>query len=219
MMKFTDTIDIIIPTCKQQWDAGIAEQMREMERTAGMPCRIMATCRPVCAAANRNLGLDWAESDVIIMVDDDVTEFPWNWAVRMVEVMNTYPDSVMCSPELLTKEHKRGPMMGDPPRKPGQPGVSVVPSRKLVTACIAIRKWPEDLRFDEAYVGSGFEDDDICAQLRDRYPSGEWLIIHDLCVVHMNEMKNQKDPVTWNKNRAYFENKWNTQWGITTGLS
>ena len=84
-----------------------------------------------------------------------------------------------------------------------------MPSRKLLTACIAIGN--DGLRFDEHFLGSGFEDDDFCMQLREKYPDGIWLILHDVKVIHTNEKKNQAAP--WLHNRRHFETKWGVQWG------
>ncbi len=197
-------IDVIIPTCKKRPE--VASLVGEVRQTAACPVCVIATCLDACAARNRNAGLDLATSPIRIMIDDDVTGFPRSWVTRMVEVMLAWPDCVMLTPELLNPDGTAGPMMGAPPR--GGTGVEVVPSQKLVTACIAIRK--NGIRFDEQFVGSGFEDDDYSAQLRRAYPNGVWLIDHDLKVVHRNEMKNQSEP--FQRNREYFERKWGVKW-------
>jgi glycosyltransferase involved in cell wall biosynthesis len=198
-------IDIIIPTCKQREE--VEPLIDEVTRTAAIPVNVIATCQPLCAAANRNRGLEQATSDPRIMIDDDLADFPPGWAARMVDVMEEYADCVMLTVELMTPGGRRGPMAGDPPR--ADSGVDLVPRRMLLTACIAIRR--DDLRFDENYIGSGFEDDDYCAQQRAQYPEGEWRICHDVKVVHKNEMKGQA--AAFEINKRYFERKWETRWG------
>ena len=203
-MPFPNPLDIIIPTLKSRED--VAAQVAEITETAGCPVNVIATCQHVSAAANRNIGLDQSTSDPLIMLDDDITGFPQGWAKQMTELMLGHPNCVMLSPELMAPNGKLGIMMGGPPR--GGTGVEVVPSRKLVTACFAFRR--DDIRFDEAFIGSGFEDDDFSAQLRQRYPDGVWLICHDIRVVHLNEMKNQAAPFEVNK--RHYQEKWSTKW-------
>lgn len=180
----------------------------EIVRTAGLPVRVFASCRPLSAAGNRNLCLEWAQSDTILMLDDDIEQFPPGWARRMADVMDEHRDCVMLSPELMAPDGNPGLMMGDPPR--GGIGVSVVASRKLLTACIAIRA--NDLRFDERFLGSGFEDNQYCDDLRERHPEGTWMIVHDVRVVHRNEMKNQGGAI-FEENKRRYEQKRGEKWG------
>ena len=206
--------DVIIPTCKSpdELHATDGEFLPHLvERTAGCPVHVIATCQPLSAAANRNYGLDRAKSDIRLMIDDDIEQMSHGWVQKMAEVLQSRPDAVMVTAELLDSRGNPGPMMGAPPRAPGQDGISEIATRKCLTACIAIRRWPPEIRFDEGYIGSGFEDDDICAQLRQAFPDGVWLIRHDVIAVHRNEMKNQRAPFAVNRKR--FEQKWGVQWG------
>ena len=198
-------IDVIIPTCRQLHELHTSTGAflpEEIERTAGCAVNVIATCQPVCAAKNRNLGLEQAISDIRIMMDDDIERMPDGWVARMADVMAEHPDCVMLSPELMSPDGSPGFMVGRPNR--GGRGVSVVSSKHLPTACIAIRR--DHLRFDDGYKGSGFEDNDYCKQQEQRYPNGIWLICHDIKVVHKNEMKRQRE--FWNFNRARYIAKW-----------
>jgi len=207
-------IDVIIPTCKTQPE--IAALAAEIVRTAGCSIHGSATCQPVSAAANRNWGLDRVQHDdlCVIMVDDDVCEFPEGWARKLWATLMDKDDRTGCmmvSARLLNPDRTPGPMTGEPPPTTDA-GWTV--AKRLPTACIAFRN--DGLRFDENFVGSGFEDDDFCAQLRERYPDGTFLINEDVRVVHRNEMKNQgfvkgQGPVAggnFEKNQAYYESKW-----------
>jgi len=198
-------IDVIIPSCKQREE--VEPLIAEVLRTAGCQVNVIATCQPKSAAVNRNLGLDQATSDPRVMIDDDLARLPQGWVRRMAAVMAEHPRCVMLTVELMAPDGKRGLMAGDPPR--GDSGVSVVPSKKLLTACFACRD--DGLRFDERYLGSGFEDDDYCHQLRSHHPTGVWMICHDVKIVHLNEMKNQAAPFEVNKRR--FQEKWGVRWG------
>ena len=200
-MPFPNPLDIIIPTLKSRED--VAAQVAEITETAGCPVNVIATCQHVSAAANRNIGLDQSTSDPLIMLDDDMEQFPLGWAVRLADVLLQTPHAVMASPQLAKPDGTPGPMMGGVQIRQG--GVTRAAQRKLPTACIAIRR--NSLRFDESFLGSGFEDDDYCAQLRAAHPNAEFLVCHDVWIVHRNEMKNQHGP-NWERNKRYFERKW-----------
>ncbi len=202
-------IDIIIPTCKTQPE--IADLAAEILRTADCSARVILTGEDVSAAANRNLGLNQATSEYVIMVDDDVCEFPLGWVHQLIDVFLLNRFCIMASARLLNEDGTPGPMLRNGPPGPigGWMHVDALP-----TACVAFRN--NGLRFDENFVGSGFEDDDFCAQLRQKHPNGGFIINEDVRVVHRNEMKNQgfikgQGPVpggNFEKNQAYYESKW-----------
>jgi len=199
-----DSVDIVIPTCKpEEQIAGLKAEILSM---AGMPCRVFATCLDAAAARNRNAGLDWAETAIVLMVDDDICKLPFGWAKRMVQVMEEHPHCQMASPRLMRFDGRFGIMSGLP--RNDQRGCEVLPARELCTACVAIRK--TILRFDEQYIGSGFEDNDFCRQLAKENEGAEFICIHDLQVVHRNEMKNQGGKF-WEANQAYYRKKWGLQ--------
>jgi len=197
-----DTLDIVIPTLRTR--AEISPMIEEIERTAGCPVRVIATCQQVCAAKNRNIGLNQCTSECVVMVDDDMERFPDGWAVKIVEVLQKHPECVMVSPQLAKPDGSPGCMMGGCHVQ--REGITAAKERKLPTACVAIRN--NSLRFDEGFVGSGWEDDDYAAQLRAAFPNARFLVRHDVWIVHRNEAKNQNGP-HWERNKARFESKWN----------
>jgi len=136
------------------------------------------------------------------MLDDDVTGLPQDWVVKLVDLMERNSNCVMTSPQLMNADGSFGFMLGFPQRRSF--GESVVELRELPTACIAVRE--NALRFDENFVGSGWEDTDYCAQLRQEYPEGTWMICHDVRVVHTHEMKNQREHFM--RNKAVYLAKW-----------
>jgi len=192
--------DILIPTCKDRPE--IAALLSEIEATVTGHPRVIATCEPVCAAANRNLALDMAETSEVIMIDDDLTGFPAGWNEGMLEALRTERDAVVVSARLLDKSGKPGQMLGNPEDRPGE--IVEVARRELPTACIAFRA--DGLRFDEAFVGSGWEDTHWCAALRVLYPEGRFLVHCGVRVTHLNEMKAQG--VNFARNKRHFEETW-----------
>jgi len=194
-------IDVIIPTCRSIEE--VLPLVYEIQRTAGCEVNVIPTCQDASASINRNYGLDRATSDPLIMVDDDITGLPAGWVLRMVQVMEEYPNCQMASPQLMRPDGGFGIMTGGP--RKGGTDCEVLRARELCTACIIIRN--TGLRFDENFIGSGFEDNDYCRQLIERYPVAEFICIHNLRVIHRNEMKNQHGRF-WDANQAYFRTKW-----------
>jgi glycosyltransferase involved in cell wall biosynthesis len=196
-------IDIIIPTCKRPQD--VKPLAREARVTAGIDVHIIATCEAVSASRNRNIGLDMATSPIRIMMDDDITGLPPGWARELVKVLEDHPECVMVSPQLLRPDGSYGLMMGCQVPNPPGTGAQVIGADRLLTACIAIRA--DDLRFDENFVGSGWEDCDYSHQQNERYPGCTRMVQFDVQVIHKNEMKNQGGE-NWNANKRYYREKW-----------
>lgn len=203
--KWPMQTDVIIPTCRTKED--VAPLVAEIHATAGIPVNVIATCQPVSAAKNRNLGLEWANSsDLRIMLDDDITGLPYGWVRDLIHVLVDDPKCVMVSPQLLNPDRTWATyMMGRSQDRTA--GLSVVEGPHLLTACIAIRR--DELRFDEGFLGSGFEDNDYCNQQNVKYPGCVRKINHDVQVIHRNEMKQQREH--WDHNKAYYLAKKETE--------
>ena len=196
-------IDVIIPTMLELYDPRIQSLITEVRNTSEV--NLIVTCTKASASANRNIGLDASKSDIVIMIDDDITGLPVGWAEALEHVIRTQDNCVMVSPQLFQPDGAFGFMMGV--RKSRHSGLSTA-AGILPTACIAI--WANGIRFDENFIGSGFEDNDYCAQLRLMKPDGRFLVAHDVHVIHRNEAKNQHG-IYWDHNKAYFHNKWDKE--------
>lgn len=199
-----EPIDIIIPTNRSLGE--VAQQMADVVLTSGLQdVRVIATCTDASASRNRNIGLDKSTSRVRIMMDDDISGFPYGWAHDLVVVFDQHPDCVMLSAQLTNQDGSPAFMMGmnDVYGNNAVPegGRTILPSQKLLTACFVT---DSDLRFDENFRGSGFEDDKFCDELRANHPDGQWIVCHDVRVVHLNEQKNQRGE-NWDFNKAYYE--------------
>jgi hypothetical protein len=193
-------LDIIIPTIKTQPE--IATMVDEILATAGCPVNVIATCQQISASKNRNFGLNCSTNEHIIMVDDDVEQFPINWALQLSNVLTTYPNCVMVSAQLANQDGTAGYMMGG--CQIHKSGITAAHEHKLPTACVAVRR--NNLRFNEDYLGSGIEDDDYCLQLCKEFPSAEFLVCHSVWVVHRNERKFGTE--FWNHNVEVFNKRW-----------
>lgn len=198
-------IQVIIPTRKQPFEMSWLTDM--IECTAGIPVKLLHTGTNASASVNRNLGLSQLSGDVAVMVDDDVDlSMSFGWLSIMLAALSR-SEVVMVSAQMLKPDGSFAYMTGieDNGFKPKRIGETVVPSKKLLTACCAFKHC--GLRFDENYIGSGFEDIDFCHQLAAKRPDGLFLVCHDARVVHNNERKNQLGEY-WKHNEAYYNKKW-----------
>lgn len=189
--------DILIPTCKSEIE--IAPLMCDIEGFSE-GCRVIATCTKASAAVNRNIALDRSTSNIVIMADDDITGFYDGWWRDMLAPFRGDKSVCMVSARLLRPDGTPGTMVGnnynlDPP-------MVDVADRELPTACVAF--WRDGTKFDEGFVGSGFEDNWFCRCLQKKYPQGRFVINNKCRLVHINEMKNQHGP-NWDHNRKHFE--------------
>ena len=197
------SISIVVPTFRTP--AEVAPLVEEIQRTSGYVdhANIIVTGLQASASVNRNAGLDAATSHIIVMTDDDCTGFPMGWASKLVDVMNQRPQCQMVSARLMAPNGQFGPMLGWAGNH--NSGVHVTPERKLVTACCAVRRSAH--RFDEALIGSGFDDDCFSALLRMAYPDCEFCVHCGIQVCHLNRMTNQHGKF-WDHNRRVYESLW-----------
>lgn len=198
-------IDIIIPTLKTL-DL-IKDEIDEIESNTYTPHRIIATCQPESAAWNRNFGLEIANSNIIIMADDDMTGFFPGWDVALIEPLLQDPKVCMVSARLMTMDGKVGPNCAS--SYDLYPEWIYVKTRKdsvMPSACIAFIN--KGLRFDIAYIGSGWEDTDFCFQYLQLDPTYKFVINNNCKLIHKNEMKNQWEDNLFERNKQTFYNKW-----------
>lgn len=201
-----EPIDVIIPSRSPA--LALHQLAGRIIETAGCVCRVIFTGADTSAAANRNLGLAQSGRDVVVMVDDDV-EFPHEfkgWLRVMAEAL-ARPEVVMVSAQLYDPHGRFAYMTGlqDCGGTPKTKGETVVPTRRLLTACCGFK--PSGCRFDEGYIGSGFEDIDFCNQLARARPDGLFLICHGAKAIHRNEAKHQRGK-NWFMNEARYNGKW-----------
>lgn len=180
---------IIVPTCKNEYE--IAPMISEMQGYA-FDLPIITTCTKASAAVNRNIGLEKAQTPMVIMVDDDCAGFYPGWYQQLIKTFN-HPNVVMVSARLIKVDGGNAGMMF-----PGSGVLDILDEVPAVpTACIAFRK--DELRFDERFLGSQFEDTFYMQCLRHKYPQGK-IVIHNACrIIHLNEAKGQSEYYGHNK--------------------
>lgn len=191
--------DIIVPSCKCREDVSdMLVKIFETRTTYGM---LHFTGQDISAAANRNLGLEVADESIIIMLDDDTGGFTEGWDERLIRPLVEDKNLIGVSARLLHSDGSCAYTMTEDYNldKP------LCYSQKIPTSCFAFRN--THLRYDENYLGSGFEDDDFCRQLLREYGQDKLFATVNACrIIHRNEAKNQRK--YWDRNLKYFNQKW-----------
>jgi hypothetical protein len=199
----SDKIDIIIPTCKRMRE--VQPVMKEIELFTPEPHRLIVTCQRVSAAKNRNYGLTVAESNTLVMLDDDMTGFFEGWLTKILEPIARDSNVCMVSARLMNQDGTIGPTSADN----FDIETKWVYVQRKVMPSAAIAFIDLGLRFDEKYIGSGYEDTDMCFQYHRENPKYEFVINNECKLIHLHESKNQGEAgEPTNPNRQYFLQKW-----------
>ena len=183
-------LSIIIPTVKAEKD--LIEMISQMKNTVTHELDLIVISGDRSAAKNRNIGLDRARGEFVIMCDDDIEGFSQGWDKDLIDALERSGASIvgarLLNPDgtLQLTNYANFDLSKD-----------FVEVRTMITACCAFKK--STLRFDENYIGSGFEDTDFCKQL-----GGKCFVVNSVTVIHRNENKNPFKK----QNGNYFRNKW-----------
>ncbi len=183
-------VSIIIPTIKAEEE--LVELISQIKSTVEHDLNLIIVSGNRCEAKNRNIGLDKAKGKFIIMCDDDTESFPCGWDRDLIDALK-HTGASMVGARLLNYD---GTLQKTNYRN-FDLSKDFVEVRTMITACCAFRN--TELRFDENYKGSGYDDTDFCKQL-----GGKFFIVNKVKIVHRNECKNQFKK----QNKHYFRNKW-----------
>lgn len=187
--------DIIIATCKNREE--VQPMIDEIRNNTPEEHRIIATCQPLSASKNRNFGLSFANSEIIVMLDDDITGFYEGWLTDLLKLFEE-KNVILVSARLLDKNGKTNDNMG-------MRWKNEIEDKKVTTAAVAFRK--NDLMFDEEFINSGYEDTDFMLRLGAEFPDMKFVIANNCRLIHLNEMKGQNDLKSFEHNRKYFISK------------
>ncbi len=184
------TISVIIPTIRKE--KAIAGLINEIKGTATHMTELIVASGNGSAAQNRNIGLNRASSEFIIMCDDDTKGYALGWDIKLVETLVLLNASMVGARLLNPNGSLQNTAYGNFDLSKDYCQV-----RTMITAVCAFRS--TKLRFDENFVGSGYEDTDFCRQL-----GGKFYVLNTVVVTHVNEHKKPNDV----KNSAYYMRKW-----------
>ncbi len=183
-------ISVIIPTIRPTIE--MTSVLIEVESSVAHDTEVILVSTKGSAAVNRNIGLNKAKGEFIIMCDDDVRAYPTGWDVKLVDSLKVTKANVVGA-RLLGANGKPHPV------NYGNYDLSKehIQVRGMITACCVFRR--TSLRFDEKFVGSGWEDTDFFQRMGDPF-----FVTNTVMVVHLNEHKNPSDA----KNASYYRRKW-----------
>lgn len=183
-------VSIIIPTIKTERE--IANLISEIKNTVAYDLNLIIVSGNRSTAKNRNIGLERAKNEFIIMCDDDVEGFLYGWDRKLIDALK-HTKASMVGARLLNPDGT----LQETNYKNFDLSEDFVEVKTMITACCAFRNTA--LRFDESYMGSGYEDTDFCRQLE-----GKFFVANRIKIIHRNESKNMFNK----RNRKYFREKW-----------
>lgn len=196
---------ILIPTLLPQ--EKLRKIVEEIKQTTGLDA--ICSCVKASASVNRNICIDRAclsDGDIVIMLDDDITGFYEGWLSDLVKPMQD-ANVVMASARLLRADgvtfNETCSQCFD--AEPEEIEIKRHGDCLIPTAAISFRY--KGIRFDESYVGSGWEDNDFCLQYLQKFPESKFIQSNRCRLIHLNEMKNQKGHY-WERNVSVFIRKW-----------
>jgi hypothetical protein len=187
-------VSIIIPAYDDT--PKLRRALWSIRQTADMPYELIVSRARQCVAKNRNAGLALATQDLVMFLDDDVI-LPPGWMSRLVAVLGSHAEYGAVCTHLTFADGS--PQTRRPDLRPGDfweitiPGTCIVYSRSRV----------HDIRFDENYQGSQWEDTDWMWQVERQGlkvgMTGDVWALHD----HADSENKWLVP-----NAEYFRGKW-----------
>jgi glycosyltransferase involved in cell wall biosynthesis len=183
-------VSILIATLRPEEE--LADLIQQIHETAAHDIDLIIVSGDRSCSVNRNIGLNKVNTEYVIMCDDDIDELPLGWDKALIDALKMTGAS-MVGARLLNPDKTLQPVN----YKSYDLSKDWVKVKTMITTCCAIRN--ATLRFDENFVGGGFEDTDFCRQL-----GGEFYVVNTVKVVHRNECKRPFKQ----KNKSYFREKW-----------
>ena len=195
-----EAVDIVIPAYKIEKNLSLL--LEEIQQKTAPPYNIILLHREQSAAKNRNDGLNRCESPFIIMLDDDVRDLPYLWNKRLIDRLLYNPNIMAASARLMSEDSRIGLNSANNYNLSTEyEKVNMIP-----TACCVFRKADVDrvnLKFDERFLGSGWEDTCFFFELKDgckKVGIGTDIIIDNTVkVVHLNNETNNNKWFEYNK--------------------
>jgi hypothetical protein len=192
------TVDILVPSNRDVNEVKcLLDNIKEFR---SIPGQLIFTGEDVSAARNRNIALKKAKSEIVIMLDDDITGFFPGWDLCLISPFLVVNNINIISARLMNQDGTLGNMTGN-----SEDSTSFIAEvNRVPSACIALKK--DDIYFDEKYIGSGFEDTDFCMARKNKYSDSIFAINNYCRLIHLNAMQNQV--INFRTNREYYEGKW-----------
>jgi hypothetical protein len=189
---------ILIPTVKSKLE--IADLIQEISATASENHTLFVSSSRESVAKNINRGLEAIRDELIIKVDDDISGFQYGWDRSLLKPLRESKSIAAVGARLLNPDGTTQLTCSSNLNMHG----AFVQVRMLPFCCVAIRN--EGIKMDENFLGTGFDDLDYLNQLSLKHPNAVFIINNEVRLLHRNE---QKGSDFLERNRAYFQAKWN----------
>lgn len=203
--------DIIIPSCRPFSE--LAQKISLIKENDDIKFNYIPTGFSVSASVNRNYGFYEAmksDNEYIIMIDDDIGGFYKGWQCDLIKPLIEDREIKLVSARLMNPDGSQGPMMGVLPDL--SKDIIDVPAfmqfekfkfKAILSAAIAFRKSDiveSGVRFNNNFVGSGFEDTLFCFHLCKAFKDCRIVCTNNCKLIHYHEMKNQSENFKYNEN-------------------
>lgn len=188
------SVSIIIPAYADT--PNLRRAVWSIQQTADMPYQLVVSLAQQSVAKNRNAGLDRAEHDLVVFMDDDVL-LPARWLSTLVAVLDAHEDIGAVSARPIFPDGS--PQTHRYELEPGELW-DIMPAG----TCFAYsRERVGDQRFDEYYRGSQWEDIDWMHTVREL--GLRTVITADVVVIHDHtEAQNH----WYVENGTHYHGKW-----------
>lgn len=196
-------VDIILVTCKTKEE--VKDQIDEIMKNTDGEYNLIATCRKTSAAINRNYGLAWVTSEIVVMIDDDIQGFYKGWLEDLIEPLKD-DNVILSSARLIRPDGRPASMMGGEQLPFDDKTYDALISgykgyRRVTTACIAFRN--NGIKFDEGFVSCGYEDTDFMNRINIKHPNKKIVVVNKCKLIHLNKMTKQGGKY-WQHNHNYY---------------
>jgi len=202
--------DILIPTYKPL--EKVQKLIDEIEYYTPEKHRLIVSCQPLPASKNRNYCLSYADSEIMVMMDDDIINFYPGWLTNLIYPMMNDKNIIITSARLLDKNKNANNNMGMVKDKTDYAeireayNIDGVSYKRVTPAAIAFRK--TDIKFDEVFLGSGYEDTAWMNDMSKEY-NGMKFVVNNCCqLIHINNRSGQDDEKIWQHNHDHYCKKY-----------
>lgn len=204
-------VTVAIPTIKDNTEQVL--ELNQFLKSSYGRVQLVVVREMNSAAINRNICIERAKAEIIVMLDDDISGFYTGWIDALISPLINHPERFsIVSARFRNGSGGIGNMLGDNSSKEIKDILQTAchSDRTMLqlvpTATIAFKKTA--IRFDEAYIGAVYEDTDFCMEHRKVFPDKE-IVINNACVlIHYNEQKRGGATGCVKHNRKYFNEKW-----------
>ncbi|OZB98374.1 glycosyl transferase family 2 [Paenibacillus sp. XY044] len=215
-------------------DNGSTDQTRaQLAALAQKPVQTVFSPINLGFAGGNSLGASCATGEYVILLNNDTIVPDATWIPKLIRPMQEHNDIAMTGPmsNHVGNDQALDFFIGDPVQG-ADPGwlqefydsyrEGTRETGLLGFFCVAIRRsaFEKIGPLDHRYGIGMFEDDDYCERVKQA--GYRMVIVEDAFVYHhgsatIKKLKSQEYQSLWERNKQYYEAKWNTTWQLPEG--